>query len=135
MFEMVEFAVASYLIVKNAHTYLAASFGNAMNVGGAAYYNDETATGAWPQFTLNHGAASGAYSVTGNVYNRTFANVLALVNPSITTAYAYNLGSSVYYRSDCTRYTGTVILPPVTGMVLENGASPRCIPSCIWLEH
>lgn len=127
-FEMVEFAVASYLIVKNSQTYIAANFADASNVGGVAYYNDETPTGAWPQFTLNHGAPSGAYSVTGNVYNRTFANVLALVNPSTTTAYTYNLGAAVYHRSDCTRYTGTIAIPPITGMVLISGEPPRCIP-------
>jgi hypothetical protein len=127
-FEVVEFAVASYLIVKNTHTYLSMYFSDGNPGGGTASFNDHTPTAAWPQFYLTHGVARGPYSVIGNVYHRAFANAVALVNPSTELSRTYDLGSKVYHRSDCRRYTGTVTLPPITGMVLLNGEPVGCIP-------
>jgi len=126
-FEVVEYAAASYLLLKNAHTYMTMYFDSG-SAGGPGYYNENTPTAFWPQFYLTHGVASGAYAVTGNVYYRTFASLLALVNPSTTLSRTYDLGASVYHRSDCTRFTGVITIPPITGMVLLNGEPSGCIP-------
>jgi hypothetical protein len=126
-FEMVEYAVATHLLHKNSHSYLWMFFSIDGVVCGPAAYCDDTDGGSWPQYWLEHGAASGAYTVTGNIYNRTFANTLALVNPSLTTAYKYNLASKVFYRSDCTRYTGTITVPSGTGMVLTSHETSNCV--------
>lgn len=126
-FEVVEYAVASYLIGKGDRSYIANFFADATSCN-SAFYCADRATAAWPQFNLTHGAAAGPMRVTGNIYHRTFAKVIALVNPSTTTAFKYDLGASVYHRSDCTRYTGTITVPPITGLVLLNGEPPGVCP-------
>lgn len=75
-----------------------------------------------PDTYWQHGAAAGPMTVTGGVYNRTFANGLPLVNPSSTATVTYNLGASVYNTSDGLRYTGVVSMAPVSGLILRNGA-------------
>lgn len=127
-FEVVEFAVASYLIVKNSHTYLWMFFADKSGAGGVAAFNDDAATGAWPQFHLEHGAPEGPHHETGGVYHRAFGKVLALVNPSVETARTFDLGVAAYRRSDCSRHTGAVALPPMTGMVLLKGQPEGCPP-------
>lgn len=81
-----------------------------------------------PQFTLNHGAPSGPFSVVGGVYTRDFANAKAVVNPSTTTPQTFNFGALTWHRSNCQTFTGTVTIPPVTGYVLLPGAAAGCVP-------
>lgn len=126
-FDMVEFAVASYLIGKGSHGYLLWFFSNGA-ICDTSYFCDNDITANWPQFWLHHGPAAGRFTVTGNVYHRNFAKALALVNPSIAMTFTYDLGSNVHHRSNCTRYTGKISLPPMTGMVLINGEPTGCTP-------
>ena len=109
---VVEYALASYYLTKTAHTYLAPYFTN------PAAYADLSANGPWPDFSYQHGAAiDAAPVVTGGVYRRAFANLLALVNPSPTTAASYTL-SGAYHDFDGARYGGTISLPPLTALTL-----------------
>jgi hypothetical protein len=132
-FEVVEFAVASYLIIKNRHTYLFTYFDNG-TTGGVGAFNDETPTARWPQLSLRHGAATGKHAVTGGVYHREFADALAIVNPSRSEGKTFDVGSRAYHRSDCARYSGLVTVPPMTGMVLLKGEPTTCIPAIRFSE-
>ncbi len=58
--KVVEYAVASYLITKSAHTYLFPYFDNGATY--AAFFDDKV-DGAWPEFWWRHGAAQGPYDV------------------------------------------------------------------------
>lgn len=126
-FEIVEYAVASYLLSKTDYSYMAYFFADEASCN-SSFYCDDRATASWPQFRLIHGEAKEAYRVTDYVYHRAFANLLALVNPSATTAHTYSLGAAVYHRSDCTRYSGTITVPAMTGLVLLNGEPPAICP-------
>lgn len=72
------FALASYLLIKGAHTYI-----NLMAASGLEYY---------PEYTLSLGSAVGGmpsgladlWDSTWQVYRRSFANALVLVNPGNT---------------------------------------------------
>jgi hypothetical protein len=124
--KVVEFAVASYLIVKNSHTYMTMYFAGQDNIGNGAYFNGDKPGGSWPQFNLVHGKALGSYKESGGIFYRSFAQALALVNPWPDRAGSYDLGETAYYRSDCTRYTGRVQIGPITGMVLLKSQPSQC---------
>lgn len=124
-FDMVEMAVASYMIVKNAHTYLWMYFSNGKECGGSAYCDDR-AGAAWPQYHLEHGVANGPFSVKGGVYSRSFAKALALVNPQPGANLPYDLGTTVYYRSDCSRWSGRIEVPRQSGLVLLREPPAVC---------
>ena len=112
---VVEYALASYYLTKTAHTYIAPYFTT------PAAYADLSANGPWPDFSYQHGAAiDAAPVVTGGVYRRAFANLLALVNPSPTTAATYRLPGA-YHDFGGTRYAGTISLPPLTALTLLPG--------------
>ena len=127
-FEMVEYVVATYMLIKNAHTYLAMFFSTGPAPGGTcgpAAYCLQTSGASWPHFFMEHGLPNGPYSIIGNVYHRTFTDAVALVNPS-PSAYTYDLGASVYYRFDCSRWAGVITVPKESGMVLLNREAPSC---------
>ncbi|HZT90240.1 MAG TPA: hypothetical protein VFA12_20035 [Stellaceae bacterium] len=107
--EALEFVIASDMLIKGNHTYLALS---AYHV---AQYEDY---GLSPWWYLNHGPAQGPYSVSGGIYSRQFANALVLVNPPGGAVATYNLGSTVYWRMNGLRMTGTITMQPGTGLVL-----------------
>jgi hypothetical protein len=125
-FEVVEFAVATYLIAKNSHTYMTMYFAGDGGAGGVASFNADRPGEAWPQFYLTHGLAQGPHRVTGGIYHREFAQALALVNPQTRLKITYDLGNAQYYRSDCRRYTGKISMGPTTGMVLLKSAPDQC---------
>ncbi len=125
-FEVMEFAVASYLIYKNSHTYLFTYFDNGST--GIGSFTEDMVGAAWPHLYLEHGEARGPFSVVNEVYTRSFANVVALVNPSRAETRTYDLGSQPYSRFDCSRHTGVVSLPPLTAMVLLKSPAPGCQP-------
>lgn len=124
-FEVVEMAVATYLMVKNAHTYLWMFFSDGKECGIAAYCDDRPGA-AWPQYHLEHGPARGPFSVKGGVYQRAFGKALALVNPHPDGSLSYDLGSEVYHRSDCSRWTGDIKVPGQSGLVLLREAPTQC---------
>jgi hypothetical protein len=124
-FEIVEMAVATYMMVKNAHTYLWMFFSNGKECGGAGYCDDR-AGASWPQYYIEHGPARGQYSVKGGVYQRAFGKALALVNPHPGASLPYDLGADVYYRSDCSRWTGDIKVPRLSGLVLLRDAPAQC---------
>jgi hypothetical protein len=121
-FEVVEYVVANYLLLKNAHTYLWMFFSTGIACGPAAYCDDQPGA-SWPQYWLQHGTPSGPYAVTAAIYHRTFTNALAIVNPSLTEDHVYDLGTSVYHRYDCSHWSGVITVPKKSGMVLLPGVS------------
>lgn len=121
-FDMVEYIVASYLLMKNGHSYLWMFFSTGSACGVASYCDDEPGA-SWPQYRLEHGRASGPHAVTENIYHRRFANALAIVNPSLTTDHTYDLGTSVYHRYDCSEWRGVINVPRKSGVVLLPGVS------------
>jgi len=124
-FEMVEMAVATYLMVKNAHAYLWMFFSDGKECGVAAYCDDRSGA-AWPQYHLEHGPARGPFSAKGGVYQRAFGKVLALVNPHPGASLSYDLGAEIYHRSDCSRWTGNIKVPGQSGLVLLRDAPAQC---------
>ena len=46
---------------------------------------------------------------------------MVLVNASSAAASPYNFGSSVYHEDNGNRWTGTISIPPLTGLMLHNG--------------
>lgn len=115
--KVVEYAVASYLITKNSHTYLFPYFDNGSTY--AAFVDDKPG-GAWPELWWQHGRALGAYQIANGVYYRRFANGIALLNPSSATSASFDLANEVYRGFDSKRYAGRVSLPPVTGLLLKT---------------
>lgn len=124
-FDVVEMAVATYLMVKNAHTYLWMFFSNGKECGTAAYCDDRSGA-SWPQYYIEHGPARGAFSVKGGVYRRAFGKALALVNPHAGPSLPYDLGAESYYRSDCSRWSGEIKVPRQTGLVLLRELPAHC---------
>jgi hypothetical protein len=122
-FEMVEYVVASYLLLKNAHSYLLMYFNTGSACGPATNCDDEPGA-SWPQYRLEHGRASGPYRETRGIYHRSFASALALVNPSLTTDYTFDLGPAVHHRADCSQWSGVITVPKKSGMVLMPGIAP-----------
>jgi len=120
---VLEYATASYLLTKNAHTYFLWFFDNG-KTGDSSSFTDQSPGGIWPELYWSHGAAQEATTVVGGVYRRMFANGLALLNPSTSGSAPYALGNSVYHSFDGHRFTGTITLPPVTGKVLIVGEPP-----------
>jgi len=124
-FEIVEMAVATYMMVKNAHAYLWMFFSDGKDCGGAAYCDDR-AGASWPQYYIEHGTARGSFSVKGGVYQRAFDKALALVNPNPNVNLSYDLGTGVYYRSDCSRWAGEIKVPRQSGLVLLRDTPAQC---------
>jgi hypothetical protein len=120
-----DFAFATYLLTKNSYSYFIPYWSSG---GGTTAYKYNLPGGLWPQMYWEHGAASEAMTLVGSVYRRTFANGIVVLNPSTTASAAYNFGASVYHGFDCARYTGTVLLPPITAVVAKNGEPLGCVP-------
>jgi hypothetical protein len=100
-------------------------FSNGQECGVAAYCDDRTGA-AWPQYYIEHGEARGSFSVKGGVYQRAFGKALALVNPNAGMNLAYDLGANIYYRSDCSRWTGDIKVPEQSGLVLLREPPVHC---------
>lgn len=107
------YGLASHLLIKNDHSYYA---GWVVDPG---RFEDVE-----PDMYWRHGAVSGAMANTGGVYYRNFTKGKALVNPSSTATVTYNLGSSVYNTDNGLRWTGTITMNPLRGLILRNGAPP-----------
>lgn len=115
--EVLEYAVASYLLTKNAHTYIAWYFDDG-KTGNTSFFNDPS---SWPQLSWHHGAALEAMVEVGGVYRRTFENGLALVNPSTQHDATYEL-SAVHEDFDGVARHGRITLPPVSALLLRHVA-------------
>jgi hypothetical protein len=120
---VLEYALASYLLTKNAHTYVVWYFDDG-KTGSLSYFNDPS---PWPQLSWTHGAAREAMTEVEGVYRRTFEHGLALLNPSTNQSAKYRL-SGAYRDFDGASYSGTVTLPPESALILINGAPPGVGP-------
>lgn len=109
---VVAYALASYYMTKNSHTYIAPYFTH------PAAYSDLSANGPWPEFAYQHGAAIDQKPVAvGGIYRRAFERLLALINPSPTASASYSLPGR-YRDFDGTQYAGRIIIPPLTALTL-----------------
>lgn len=124
--DLVEYTIASYLIVKNKHTYISMFFGDGDRCGIAAFCEDVYPSATWPHLYLEHGSPEARFAVRDGIYFRPFKNSVALVNPSTDSAHTFDLGVASFYRYDCNRYTGRVTLLPVSGMVLLKDKPLQC---------
>ena len=112
-----QYNVASYLLVKDSHSYQ------------ELFYENFSSFERYPSLLyLHHGAAIGEMAVRNGVYYRAFEKALAVVNPSSTIARTYDLGPNAYHGPDCKRHEGNVLLPPISGLVLKIGEAIDCIP-------
>lgn len=125
-FDLVEYTVASYLMVKNRHTYLFMFFSDGTRCGIGALCDGVHPSTSWPHMNLRHGAPVGQFTVSVDIYSRMFEHALALVNPSGANTGTFDLGAEIYYRYNCVQYTGRVVLPPVSGMVLLKDQPRQC---------
>jgi hypothetical protein len=119
---VLQWALASHLLVKTDHAYIETYFtdDNA--------FDDWATGGAWPELYWTHGVttrptppSSPPYGIASGTYWREFANGLVLVNPSTTASTVYDLGSGIFHTFDGLRYTGLFTLPPTTAVILING--------------
>ena len=112
-----QYNVASYLLVKDRHSYQ------------ELFYENFALFERYPPLLyLHHGSPIGGMAVRNGIYYRTFEKAVALVNPSSTISRAYDLGPNVYHGPDCKRYEGNVLLPPISGLVLKLGEAIDCVP-------
>jgi len=112
---VLEYAVASYLLTKNARTYIAWYFDDGRD-GTPAHFNDPA---AWPQLRWRHGAALEAMTERNGVYRRRFTNGIALVNPSTRHSVEYELDEA-YEDFEGVGYRGRVTLGPVSALILRK---------------
>jgi len=119
--DTVEYAVASYLLTKTDHSYLALCYrGGASGADCEGYFEDYA-----PQLYWSHGAAKGAMTrAAGGAYVRVFANGIATLNPSVSPV-TYNPDKPLH-TFDGEEYSAAhpLLLPPVSARILINGALP-----------
>jgi hypothetical protein len=99
------FALASFMLGTNGNQY----FDFDTNQTDGAVVPDH------PYDHVNPGQPTGAYAVKSKVYVRYFTNGIAIVNPSKTATYTFNLGGT--YKNLQGQSMTSVSLPPDTGDV------------------
>ena len=102
------FALASFLLGTNGNQYFDYD----------ANQTDGTVVPDHPYDHVNVGQPSGPYALKSNVYVRYFSNGIAVVNPSKTTTYTFNLGGT--YRNLQGQSVSSVTLAPDTGDVFSR---------------
>jgi hypothetical protein len=114
----IQWTVASYLMGKEKHAanFLAQS-------GGSGYGKDE-----WhPEYAAAIGSACGPMAMQGNVYARSFAHALVLVNPSSSSAAHVTLPAGAQYTDQYGKaYSGALDLGAHSGIVLMLNGGPNC---------
>lgn len=121
---VVDYGVASYCMLKRDATYVAPYFDST-----SALEDQSAGANIWPEFYFSTGTQIDAPPTApdGNgVWHRAFANILCLVNPSATAFVSYTLSGS-YHGVDGSPYSGTIVIPPITGLLLIPGASPGSV--------
>jgi len=102
------FAVASFLLGTNGNQYF-------------DFDANQTDGAVVPDHAYDHvnvGQPTGPYALTSNVYARYFTNGIAVVNPSKTNSYTFNLGAT--YRNLQGQSVSSVTLAPDTGDVFSR---------------
>jgi hypothetical protein len=102
------FALASFMLGTNGNQY----FDFDANQTDGAVVPDH------PYDHVNVGQPSGPYAVKSNVYVRYFSSGIAVVNPSKTNTYTFNLGGT--YRNLQGQSVSSVTLAPDTGDVFSR---------------
>jgi hypothetical protein len=102
------FALASFLLGSNGNQY----FDFDANQTDGAVVPDH------PYDHVNVGQPTGAYALTSKVYVRYFTNGIAVVNPSKTATYTFNLAGT--YRNLQGQSVSSVTLAPDTGDVFSR---------------
>ena len=95
-----------------------------LGTDGNQYYDfdaNQTDGAVVPDHPYDHvdvGLPTGPYALKNKVYVRSFTKGLAIVNPSKTATYTYNLGGT--YKNLQGQTLSSVTLPPSTGDVLTT---------------
>ena len=115
---VVNWALANYLLMKGDHTYVAWPT-PAAETGTLDGTLDD-----YPELYLPIGRPLEDFARVGDVYRRHFERVIAVVNPADKTAAPYHIPSGSWHDLAGTPRSGTVNLPPGSGLVLVSGTSP-----------
>jgi len=110
---VINWALANYLLVKGDRTYVAWLLDDA-----AAELND------FPELYLPIGRPREEFVRVGDVYQRRFEKVIALVNPASKASATYRVPPGEWHDLAGAELSGTVNLPPASGLVLVSG-TPR----------
>jgi len=120
---VVQYAMASYYLTNMGHTWVAPYSVTAGD------YSDQSPKAVWPELYKSLGTAVDAPPTSGDsngIWSRKFSGGIAIVNPSSTLSEPFTLSGN-YHNLDGTPYSGTITLPPVTGMTLLSGSSPGVV--------
>ena len=105
--EVINWALANYLLMKGDWTYVA--------------WPTEDAYGKfddYPELYLPIGRPLEPFTRDGGIYRRRFEKVLALVNPAKSASASYQLDPGRWHDLHGTERQGTLELPPGSGLVL-----------------
>jgi hypothetical protein len=107
--EIINWALANYLLVKGDRTYVA--------------WPTEDVYGKldeYPELYLPIGRPLEVFTRDGDIYRRRFEKVLALVNPAKSAPASYHLDAGPWHDLQGKERTGTIELPPGSGLVLTH---------------
>ncbi len=100
-------ALANYLLMKGDHTYLT-----------WLLEDDYAGSLDFPELYLPIGRPLERFHRVGQVYQRRFEKVIAVVNPSSTTSAAYHVPAGKWHDLQGAPCLGAVRLSPTSGLVL-----------------
>ena len=106
---VINWALANYLMIKGDRTYVAWPMQY-----GAAEMND------FPELYLSIGRPLEDFRPVDQVYQRRFEKAIAVINPSSKTAADYGIPAGQWRDLQGAAQSGTVSLPPASGLVLVS---------------